>query len=70
MIKQQKKKGGRKKYIACKLMFFVFLGPMGLGETLAIFFQRIFGFLLQIFKKQTFMNRTLQLFLVISILSL
>ena len=34
---------GRKKYIACSNMFFTFFWPMGLGETLANFFQRIFG---------------------------
>ena len=35
---------GRKKYIACKIIFFTFFfGPMGLRETRAHFFQRTSG---------------------------
>ena len=64
----EKKQPKRKKKVPC-LFFLLFFGPMGLAETIAIFFSAFLE-CAQIFKKQTFMNRTLQLFLVISILSL
>ena len=44
MIKQQKKLPKRKKKVHClqNHFFLLFFGPMGLGETLAIFFSVIF----------------------------
>jgi len=69
MIKQQKKTTKEEEKSALPVFFLLFFGPMGLAETIAIFFSAFLE-CAQIFKKQTFMNRTLQLFLVISILSL
>ena len=68
--KQKNNKKRKKKYIAYRgLILFYHRGKSPLGGTLANFFQRIFG-VFQIFKKQAFMSQTLQLFLVISILTL
>ena len=61
---------GRKKYIACKIIFFYFFWAYGSRGNSREFFSAHFWSLIQIFKKQAFMNRTLQLFLVISNLSL
>ena len=72
MIKQQRKttKDEEKNTLPAKTCFFFLAGAYGSRGNSRKFFSSHFWSLLQIFKKQTFMNRTLQLFGAISILSL
>ena len=59
-----------KSTLPVKSFFYLYFWAYGSRGNSRDFFSAHFWSLLQISKKQTFMNRTLQLFLVISILSL